>query len=83
MGSHRITAVETLPVILGVTVTLVCAEQGWRFHAWHSGPVGSPGFAPSDEDCARFFETAEHAAAYFSRTYGEKLRAAMSPRRSL
>jgi hypothetical protein len=52
-----------MSLIPGVSLTLVCEDDAWRFVSWASYvAMLSP---PPPAECAKRFPTAEDAAAYF------------------
>jgi hypothetical protein len=55
--------VEALPLWPGVSLTLLHETAGWRFSSWSTYVGGLP--PPPQEECAKWFATAEEAAAHF------------------
>ena len=52
-----------MPIWPGISLVVVNDEPGWRFSSWntYTGKLT----APPDEECTKWFATAEDAAAHF------------------
>ena len=55
--------VQAMPLWLGVSITLLQEDGGWRFGSWSKFTQDLP--QPPPEECAKWFATAEEAVAHF------------------
>jgi len=66
--------VQALPLWPGVSLRLVGEKSGWRFDSWAFYARDLP--PPPQDECAKWFATAEDAAAHFREICPRDLEAA-------
>ncbi|MEO8602885.1 MAG: hypothetical protein ABI629_09940 [bacterium] len=70
-----VTSVACLPLIDGVSVTVLRDDLGWRFGSWTRGGMAERSLPPPrDADRELRFDSARLAATYFAAQYETRLR---------